>query len=495
MKRRRNPDITSVRKGEYLQYIQIAYARARPALNRKPFVDFTHGGLRLQAWKVRHEGHESIVWLGREPGSSCPADAGGVLLRQTGGWFVSVAGVSLPFQGKGIYPALLRALIQALPKGQEISTMEMFSEGARKTWAKLGATERGNKLVLKRNPVRGEWWIDDSGTALYADIDNGDMGHEAYVIDGLTRTILDKLDIDVPEQAGALTEWEDNIQAVMKEDGFDGMSGDFVDSKMKKTWPDAEQRDMAIKVAFGAGDARKYGMQYDGWKRVQRNNVETWTLTTADLKAITNGLWDAAGGEDIEDDEEFNIYVFNTKTWYENIPWSVLKEDDPGKLRIYGTKDNPRVMLKRAARVPSRLLARGTRVEMEHTRSKRAARIIASHHIAEDPRYYAKLAKMEGHNPPRPLSYAEAHRWEPMAKARGVSAVARSGRGFMRMYEKAGTWDNVNDYWRKRRAAFIARHMVQARQNGEKLWKADKGGKLRPSRRCLALIMWAYRPR
>jgi hypothetical protein len=94
----------------------------------------------------------------------------------------------------------------------------------------------------------------------------------------------------------------------------------------------------------------------------------------------------------------------------------------------------------------------------------------------------------------RVLSYSAAHRWEPLAKARGVSAVARSGRGFMRMYERARTWDNVNDYWRKRRAAFIARHMAQARANGEALWKRDRSGRLTPSRRCLALLMWAYKP-
>jgi hypothetical protein len=98
-------------------------------------------------------------------------------------------------------------------------------------------------------------------------------------------------------------------------------------------------------------------------------------------------------------------------------------------------------------------------------------------------------------NPPRParvMSYAAAHRWEALAKAKGVSAVARSSRGFMRMYEAAGTWDNVNAYWRNRRAGFIARHMAQASR--EQLWKRDKSGKLRPSRRALALIMWAYMP-
>jgi hypothetical protein len=44
-----------------------------------------------------------------------------------------------------------------------------------------------------------------------------------------------------------------------------------------------------------------------------------------------------------------------------------------------------------------RSLAQGTRVELEHTRSRAVARQIAMDHLTEDPRYYVKLARMEGH--------------------------------------------------------------------------------------------------
>jgi hypothetical protein len=120
--------------------------------------------------------------------------------------------------------------------------------------------------------------------------------------------------------------------------------------------------------------------------------------------------------------------------------WRVIDEGDPGALRVYGTKNNP------APHVPV-------------------------------------------------MSYGAAHRWEALAKAKGVSAVARSSRGFMRAYEKAGTWARLNPWWKARRNAFVARHMAQVRQNREKLWKPDKSGNLRPSRRCLALLMWSYMPR
>lgn len=51
-------------------------------------------------------------------------------------------------------------------------------------------------------------------------------------------------------------------------------------------------------------------------------------------------------------------------------------------------------------------LARGTRVEMEHTPSRAVAREIAMDHLVEDPQYYRRLARMEKgfeHNASRTL--------------------------------------------------------------------------------------------
>lgn len=41
-------------------------------------------------------------------------------------------------------------------------------------------------------------------------------------------------------------------------------------------------------------------------------------------------------------------------------------------------------------------LAKGIKVELEHTSYKAIATIIAKHHLAEDPQYYTKLSKVEG---------------------------------------------------------------------------------------------------
>lgn len=40
-------------------------------------------------------------------------------------------------------------------------------------------------------------------------------------------------------------------------------------------------------------------------------------------------------------------------------------------------------------------LKKGIKVEMEHTTDKKIAETIAKQHLAEDPKYYTKLNKME----------------------------------------------------------------------------------------------------
>jgi hypothetical protein len=91
-------------------------------------------------------------------------------------------------------------------------------------------------------------------------------------------------------------------------------------------------------------------------------------------------------------------------------------------------------------------------------------------------------------NPAYPaLSYEQAHAWESLAKEKGVSKVARSARGFMRAYQRAGSFSKLSPAWKKKRQSFIARHMAQGRS--EALWENGE-----PSRRALALLMWAYKP-
>jgi len=95
-----------------------------------------------------------------------------------------------------------------------------------------------------------------------------------------------------------------------------------------------------------------------------------------------------------------------------------------------------------------------------------------------------------------PLSLAKIRKYEPQARARGVSEVARSRGGFLPAYRRAG--GRLSDMsrapdgtpWPKKRAAFLRRHLAQMIQNREPLF--EESG--RPTRRHLALIMWGYSP-
>ena len=76
-------------------------------------------------------------------------------------------------------------------------------------------------------------------------------------------------------------------------------------------------------------------------------------------------------------------------------------------------------------------------------------------------------------------------------RAQGVSMVARSPRGFLTAWKRAGgNVAKLSPYWQRRRAGFIARHVAQLEKRGEPL--RDRLG--RPTRRHLALIAWAMSP-
>lgn len=84
------------------------------------------------------------------------------------------------------------------------------------------------------------------------------------------------------------------------------------------------------------------------------------------------------------------------------------------------------------------------------------------------------------------MKLSAVRKFEKQAAEQGVSKVARSDRGFLTAYKRG----DLDEWWCRRRAAFVKRHMAQVRKRKEPLF--DKDGK--PTRRHLALIMWAYSP-
>ena len=85
-----------------------------------------------------------------------------------------------------------------------------------------------------------------------------------------------------------------------------------------------------------------------------------------------------------------------------------------------------------------------------------------------------------------PLSVVE--QFEPLAQALGVSEVARGRGGFLPAYRRAnGQPSRMSEHWQAKRAAFLARHGAQL--VGEPRMLAGL-----PTRRVLAMIMWAGMP-
>ena len=85
-----------------------------------------------------------------------------------------------------------------------------------------------------------------------------------------------------------------------------------------------------------------------------------------------------------------------------------------------------------------------------------------------------------------PLALVE--RFIPLAEVLGVSEVARGPGGFLRAYRRAkGRPSGLSDAWKAKRSAFLARHVAQL--VGEPRLAAGL-----PTRRVLALLMWAGMP-
>lgn len=197
----------------------------------------------------------------------------------------------------------------------------------------------------RRNPTAtaaSEYWITERGKAEYADDKRG-RGHELIVSESLARLFLRVMKAPTHRDhfIGALLLHRDEVVDFLKREGVTG--SDLIVAQRdlyralapilrRKTVPvifaTAAQFDDAFGSAWGASnhDARVYAMKYDGWKRVARSNIETWTLTCDDLATIAKGLADALGV--LGPDETFNIEVRATGKYYTGVPWSAIESGE-----------------------------------------------------------------------------------------------------------------------------------------------------------------------
>lgn len=211
------------------------------------------------------------------------------------------------------------------------------------------------KQLYENLDLRGEWWIDDSGNAQFADGDIGDMGHGAMVIDHVTRTLLNIFDID-DDEPDQFKNYETQIKQYLIDEtiistneqinAFDEDPEAFIFNYVKEThsnmFPYGEKqiKDALAVVGYSNIDARDYALVYWKWKRMKGNNIQTQHLTSEDLRIIQKGIDDALNSEgDLENiDPEnifFNIEVMATGHYYTDVPLSVIDEGNPQAIALY----------------------------------------------------------------------------------------------------------------------------------------------------------------
>lgn len=183
--------------------------------------------------------------------------------------------------------------------------------------------------------VTGEWWIID-GKAIFADGDTGEMNHEMYVVDHVQRNyVYGEFDSDIVDWDGfkiflAKEKYEEDGKNIEE---FENLSGEIIEELYLFKLKEMGMTNDEYMIAEGIGDARKYGIEKLGWKRVAGRNVQTHTLTIDDLKEISYGLWDAY--EDDAEGSEFNIEVSSTGAFYQDVPYSVICDNSTSSLRLY----------------------------------------------------------------------------------------------------------------------------------------------------------------
>lgn len=216
------------------------------------------------------------------------------------------------------------------------------------------------KSLLLESAIQGEWWFQD-GQAVFADGDVGDINHEGMVLDSLRRQILDDLGVDTGKYDFS-PELSD-----LKDDIFQNIGDDLTPEELA-LWQEDEINEVIISYLTRQGnknikdiiyyirghdvngktlDIRNYALVHWGWQRVKRNVIQTQTLSSKDLSNIVSGLNDAYNDKLEETDptnitdenplgeHTFNIEVMSTRSWYQDIPWSVLEKKNSMALNPY----------------------------------------------------------------------------------------------------------------------------------------------------------------
>jgi hypothetical protein len=160
----------------------------------------------------------------------------------------------------------------------------------------------------KEAQVYGEWWITESGDALFADGDTGDYNHEAYVLESILGGHFDLDDPETPDMYEI---------------------GNLPSQELLESGLSQEE----INVITGFTDAREFAMKNWGWVRVADKYVQSWYITSSTLKNISEGLFEAYGAEAFK--STYVVESLSNGKNYSPVPYSVIDSGNPRNLMQY----------------------------------------------------------------------------------------------------------------------------------------------------------------
>jgi len=195
--------------------------------------------------------------------------------------------------------------------------------------------------IIKIAELEGEWWIFPDGRTTFADSTTGDYNHEAIAIEHAQAIVKDAMikdrilrevaefifgrtghweEYDPIETRSELLDWADmaSKEGTITEDEAD----DIYETIIKRTEINSE----VLEVAMGLGGetvGKEYAIKEWKWKRVAKNNVETFSLTAHDRSVITQGLINAYG--DIVEKYKFNISIIANGNFLIDVPFDDIQ--------------------------------------------------------------------------------------------------------------------------------------------------------------------------
>ena len=155
--------------------------------------------------------------------------------------------------------------------------------------------EIGDKLIVEEIDLRGEWWLDDSGQATFADGDIGDYNHIMVAFESALGVNLE--DSDTPEMI-PLEPLSNEAIAWLRENDTDTK---------------------ALEYLKDGSDPRDYAMEVMGWIRILDNQFQMMNFDRNALDNISGFLYEEYGdtGVDLKEcDDEIIIEEMSTNKMY-----------------------------------------------------------------------------------------------------------------------------------------------------------------------------------